>query len=483
MRHLDLLNEFRELIGQLRHEVEAAGAMQQYDTHKVAEQVVCGLFKELYGYSGMRNLNAEQSNFPGIDLADDDARIAVQVTATAGLSKVKGTLEKFITHRLHHHYGRLLIYILTQKQASYSQAAVNSTAGDDFSLSVADDIFDYRDFSAKAAEVQPKKLQAAINILKSYLRGVPVGLADKDVDPPLQPEESLLANLIHVYFPVQLSVAQLNSDIKAVHKGNKYRNSRDAIRSFCQSSGMTVPSAYVDHGGSLVTFFDLAKSNSPYHLLIESGTEEALTSKEFWEIDQDHERVFKSLLRFSLQHRLYLEWVYWYHEEKQFVFLPKPDDGDERKESWHGSRQATRSVFVRQYNKKDSSKIYLQRHLSFAVDFHHIADDWLMSITPNWFFSYGKSFKKSGFSHENLSWIKKQENNRAVQNHFRFIAEWLKAIDQHDLFSESSDQERLLSFGDYVAFPGSPHLDESKWAPLPEIPDDVDLPSMPGLFG
>ncbi len=89
MKHLDLLNEFRTLIAQLRNQVEAAGAMGLYDTHKVAEDVICGLLRDLCDWSNLRNLNREQINFPGIDLADDNARIAVQVTATTDIAKIK----------------------------------------------------------------------------------------------------------------------------------------------------------------------------------------------------------------------------------------------------------------------------------------------------------------------------------------------------------------------------------------------------------
>jgi hypothetical protein len=120
MRQLDLLNEFRELVSQLRTEVEAASAMQLYDTHKIAEEVVLGLFRELYGLSELRNLNADQKNFPGFDLADDNKRVAIQVTATPNIDKVKSTLETFVRDRLFDRYDKLIVYILTRKQSSVS---------------------------------------------------------------------------------------------------------------------------------------------------------------------------------------------------------------------------------------------------------------------------------------------------------------------------------------------------------------------------
>ncbi|HHW2311268.1 TPA: SMEK domain-containing protein, partial [Pseudomonas aeruginosa] len=111
MKILDLQNEFRELIAQLRHEIEAASAMGQFDAHKISENLMCGLLRELCGWTDLRNLNREQANFPGIDLADDTRRVAVQVTATADIGKVKYTLEQFLSRDLHQRYDRLIVYV------------------------------------------------------------------------------------------------------------------------------------------------------------------------------------------------------------------------------------------------------------------------------------------------------------------------------------------------------------------------------------
>ncbi|MBK8762368.1 MAG: SMEK domain-containing protein [Sulfuritalea sp.] len=483
MKQLDLLNEFREQVAQLRYQVEAASAMGHYDTHKVAENVMCGLLRELCDWPSLRNLNPEQTNFPGIDLADDNARIAVQVTATADIAKVKHTLEKFVSHGLEKRYDRLIIYVLSTKQGSYSQSAIDVASGGKFQLSNSEDIWDYQELCSKAADASPQKLQAALNHLKAYLRGVPVGLADEDIDPPMSPSESLTANLVDVDFPGELYIAQLNNDLVARHSNRRPGRWRETIREFNRELGTPVPSAYVVHSGALITFFDLTYSHTPYKHLVERGTEEALGSQDFWKIDEDHERVFKSLLRFSLQQRLFQEQVRWENDDRQFIFLPRPSSPNQREEVWQGDKKSKRTVFMRQFNKKDPSKVFLQKHLSFSVEFNRLGDQWLMSITPSWFFSYGEDFKKSGYGYENLSWIKRQENNQAVLNHFRFVATWLRSIDGEDLFSEGVAKDSFLSFGDILFLDGAPSLDESKWTALPEALPDESGPNLPRLFG
>lgn len=472
MKILDLQNEFRELVAQFRNEIEAASAMGQFDAHQVAENVMCGLLRQLCGWPTLRNMNTEQANFPGIDLADDTNRVAIQVTATADIGKIKYTIEQFVAQNLHQRYDRLIVYVLTTKQGSYSQAAVNSACVGKHQFSTSTDVWDYKELCSKAADAEPQKLQAALNHLKAYLRGVPVGLADEDIDPPLAPAETLTANLVELYFPSAMYIARLSVELVERHGKRKPGLWRKTIREFNQENESAVPSAYVIHSGNLVTFFDLTSRDNPYKHLIEPGTTEEHRPGDYWAIDEDHERVFKSLLRFSLQQRLFKERVRWENDSGEFIFLPLEDALNQREEVWQGKKEAKRIVFARRFNKKDPSKVFFQKHLSFAVDFLVFGDLWFMAITPSWFFSYGADFKKSGFSHDNLSWIKRQENNQQVMNHFRFISAWLRTIDDEDLFSERNLTDSFLSFGSALTLGGAPSLEESGWAALPSSSEE-----------
>lgn len=482
LKQLDLLNEFRELISQFRHEAEAASSMQLYDNHKVAENVVLDLFKELYGWKNLRNLNSEKANYPGIDLADDVEKIGIQVSATANIEKVKGALETCSKSNLFNKYERIIIYVVTQKQNSYSQQAIDKITDGKLSFSVSTDILDYDDLCKRAVDSKPAVLQEVINILKAYLRGVDIGLADEDIDPPSNPPEIGLLNLMEIYFPSTLYIAEIKPEIKRIHTKNKKDDMRGAIRQFCQDIGRTIPSGYVVHAGNLVSFFNLENDN-PFDSVIDRGNIESLSSFDFYGIDDDHERVFKSLLRFTLQQRLFKERVLWYQDEELFVFLPRHEDGDAREESWVDKKASKRKVFARQYNKNNSSKVFAQKHFAFGVDFLRVENCWYQAITPDWFFSHGDAFKRSGFAEDNLKWLKRQETNRSVYNHFRFVVSWLKSIDQNDLFSVNVKNERFLSFGDSIGLKGLPHLNEDIWKPLPSPEIELDIPERGRLFG
>jgi SMEK domain len=52
-----------------------------------------GLFSKIFGYKDLKNLNTpQQPNFPGIDLRDETARLAFQITASTNNRKIKETL-------------------------------------------------------------------------------------------------------------------------------------------------------------------------------------------------------------------------------------------------------------------------------------------------------------------------------------------------------------------------------------------------------
>jgi len=146
--------------------------MNHLDINKICEDVVCGLFREIYGFEALRNLNSEErENYPGVDLADDEARVAIQVTSDKSLGKVKETLGKIIKHGLAEKYDRIIIYNLTRKQGSYSKSAISAVCGDKISFDASSDILDYTDICKEAGKLTPTKLQAASDHLSAYIHG------------------------------------------------------------------------------------------------------------------------------------------------------------------------------------------------------------------------------------------------------------------------------------------------------------------------
>ena len=444
--------------------------MGHLDINKICEDVFCGLFKELYGFENIRNLNEEdKQNFPGIDLADNEAKVAIQVTSTKTVDKIKDSLTKIIEHGLHEKYDRIIFYILTRKQGSYSAVIIDTICQDKITFDTSSDIMDFTDLATKAANAPPKSLKNAVDILGAYMRGCDVGLADQDFDPPNEPPETLSANLLEFYFPQTLYIAEV---LPEVFGGKNVRNQRKTVGQFVRSRKMSVPSDFEVNGGMLITFHNLQDKDNPFDFLIDEGTVEPFQPSDYYEIDADYERVFKSLLRFSLQQKLYRHRVLWQHHQGLFIFLPLEDSDNMRKVTWVGQKKATRTVFERKFNKNNLDKVLSAKHFAFSVSFLMVDSGWYLSITPDWFFSYSDQYRQSVYGDKLISGLKRMEKNRSVFNQFRFLCSWLKELDSEDLFTAVAMSSPQITFGQILEFGGGRYLNEDLWEPLIVVDED-----------
>jgi hypothetical protein len=475
MKQQDLINRLRDELTHVVAQTEGNSAMGLTDHHKIAENLICGLMREILGFRGLRNLNAsEHINYPAIDLADFGARVAVQVTATASLAKTKGTIGKFLKHGLPASFDRLVVYILARKQDSYSQESIDKVAGPRLAFDGKADILDFRDLLEKAVHLEPVRLAAALRVIEAFNRGVPVGLAQTDFDPPQDAPEDATLNLVQFFFPRALFVADLLPEFLLRPAGFGRKPDRDVVRHHGRERGKILPSDYYVHSNQLLTFHDLNDEHNPFAWAVDTGTVVDLAPHEFYSADEGQERVFKALLRYGLQVKLYRERVLWRHEEKLFVFMPLNNDDSHREIVWQGEKVTKRHVYERKFSKKDVDKVFTQKHLAFAVDFYRLETQWFVSLTPDWFFSYGPDFKSSRFAAGSISWLKRQENNATIETHFRFLVSWLRELDAEDMFSEASKRPNV-SIGEPVSLPGLPALPDEEWLPVHETELDSGM--------
>lgn len=77
-----------------------------------AEEISRNLLNMTFDYD-LKPLDRAAQSFPAIDLADEDRRVAVQVTANNTRAKVQNTLTRFLDQGLSSRYHKLLVFILT----------------------------------------------------------------------------------------------------------------------------------------------------------------------------------------------------------------------------------------------------------------------------------------------------------------------------------------------------------------------------------
>ncbi len=161
-------DRINELMSIFVSQVKGATAMGRTDINRVSETLLIPLFSEIFGYKKLRNLNfSERSNFPGIDLADDGARVSFQITSTSTSEKVKDTLQQFVDHQLFKRYDRLIVYILTDKQKSYPAYTLRQIVGNNFSFNPERDVLDYRDLLKTVGSFQIDKARTVQTILEA----------------------------------------------------------------------------------------------------------------------------------------------------------------------------------------------------------------------------------------------------------------------------------------------------------------------------
>ena len=465
------LSESRSRISRLMaifvDEVKNENAMDQTDINTVSETVLIPLFAEVYGYRNLRNLNiTEHSNYPAIDLADDDARVAFQITSRANLEKVKDTLKTFIRHKLYEKYERLYIYVLTERQESYSADACKKIVQDIFDFDPARDIIDRRDILRIVKGFQIDKTRLIQEILEANFGEGEAPLVLRYNE---QLTESVHLNLLELFFPTTLYIANLAFDDKSVPRTREYyrgpygrRTPRELVQDALNQLGLILGVDWEFFQNQIITFHDLSDTHSPLAQLVDQGTVTPIDPVDFYGQDENQERVFKTLLGRCLQQKLYLKHVRWQYQDKLFIFSDK--NGEEsRIEKWHGKQRSERVVFERVMKNNKPDEILQCKHLAFETQYKRFSNKWYLLIKPDWFFSRD-GYRRSEYGSKNIEWLKRKESNSQVFNHFRFIAYFLTHDEPSGLFVERPIYPYLW-FGEFCTFESAPTLNDNEWNP------------------
>jgi tetratricopeptide (TPR) repeat protein len=169
MKSQNIQNRIVELFSIFVAQVKGHTAIGNTDINRIAETVLIPVFKEVYGYRDLKNLNDSEgnNNYPAIDLGDETAKIAIQVTATPDSEKIKDTLRGFIKHEFYQTYERVQIYILTEKQKSYSGRGFQEIIQNKIQFDTKQDILDSRDLLKQITIFQVEQLQRICDILEA----------------------------------------------------------------------------------------------------------------------------------------------------------------------------------------------------------------------------------------------------------------------------------------------------------------------------
>src|SRR5574341_1133678 len=148
--------------------IKADNALGLFDKNRIAEDVLIPLFREVYEYNNLVNLNTKGETYPGIDLGDVSSRVAFQISSDVDSAKVRHTLEMFTKYEYFNDYDRVIIYDLTEKQGTFSETGWEEAIDGKFTFSKENDIQDYRDLLRVIRHLDIEKVQRVESILERH---------------------------------------------------------------------------------------------------------------------------------------------------------------------------------------------------------------------------------------------------------------------------------------------------------------------------
>ena len=160
MTRQELLQRSSTLLGRFAHEVKVANSMGLFDINTVAEDFLIPIFAIAFNCPDLCNQNRIQMNFPAVDLGCKTSRTSIQITSDSSSSKMRETLDKFESHGLGSDFDSLYVYVITERQKSYTSQKLTEAA---HSLSIefdpSSDILDFQDLAKMLGELTNEQLE------------------------------------------------------------------------------------------------------------------------------------------------------------------------------------------------------------------------------------------------------------------------------------------------------------------------------------
>jgi hypothetical protein len=299
---------------------------------------------------------------------------------------------------------------------------------------------------------------------------------DKKQNEYFNKTEPVYSNLVKIQFPSKLYIADLDIDKKAVKQYNKDRKRpfyKPSLHDYAVSAlymqDISFPHDWLVWNGKIITFHNLQDDYVGLTKIIDSGTAESFSCDEFYDTSEDHLFHFKHLLKKCLEAKLHKLKIKWFKEEKMFVFLPfqmdELDRWQPRSIEWTKTvKRATRKVVDVKYNLKDKSKVFNLKCLAFKTGFENFDNNWYLALKPEWIFLWN-DLRVCDYAYKNIQWLKRNERNMHVFNHYNFILRYLQPSQMEALFTEYKDYP-FLKLEQIEKFDFAPIVPDSVWSSL-----------------
>lgn len=124
MNQLELMQSISKYFARFSEQIKILNANNEFSINIHAENLLVNVLNIVYDLE-LKNVNQSISgNYAAIDLLDSENRISYQITSTSTIDKVKDCIQKYFRNAIYKEADYLNIYILTTKQDSYSDNAL-----------------------------------------------------------------------------------------------------------------------------------------------------------------------------------------------------------------------------------------------------------------------------------------------------------------------------------------------------------------------
>jgi hypothetical protein len=166
------LRHIADSLGILEFAVTNRGVLRLFDLNVVAESFFAHVLNVIYGLN-LQNLNDERS-MPGLDLGDESAKVAFQVSSESSHAKLQKTIDKVIHWELYKKYfykkySSIRVLVIGKKQKLYRKPF--DTQGL-FSFLPSNDVVDIRDLVQELQRLTTPQLEQLHGIIRREFNGL-----------------------------------------------------------------------------------------------------------------------------------------------------------------------------------------------------------------------------------------------------------------------------------------------------------------------
>ena len=171
------IGEIIDELAVIAEQVYTRGKLHLFDLNTHAEQFFCDYLNVLLN-ANLKNLNETRSNTPGLDLGDEERKIAFQITSNADGTKVNETLKK-ITDDQAKKFDEIFILAVGYRQGKYTALDTDLMQKYHFSEK---SIWDVHTLTKKAMSLKIDKLQELHKLVRENTARLRIDLELPDQD-------------------------------------------------------------------------------------------------------------------------------------------------------------------------------------------------------------------------------------------------------------------------------------------------------------